>query len=71
VKIVLFKTNIDIIKDKDIIAGLLDNEKRIMKWELLNEPGFTVLSVLYSGLISNEIEKKISALGFECEVWID
>jgi len=70
-KIVLFKTNIDIIKDKDIIAGLLDNEKRIMKWELLNEPGFTVLSVLYSGLISNEIEQKISALGFECEVWID
>jgi len=48
---------------------LLDNEKKITRWELQNEDEFTVLFILCSGLRESEITEMITSLGFECEFW--
>lgn len=68
-KILLFKTNIDIKTDHATVSDLLDSEKRIMRWDLGNEDEFTVLFVMCSGLTEHTIEEMIKSLGFECEFW--
>jgi hypothetical protein len=68
-KLLLFKTNIDMLTDHEKIGGVLDLELKIIKWTLLQEPEFTVLSVLCSGLTKDSIETIVASHGFECEFW--
>ena len=68
-KILLFKTNIDISKDKEKVAALLDIEKKVMNWSLENEDEFTVLLIMCSGLTENQIETIVSSIGFACVFW--
>ena len=69
VKILLFKSNIGVQKERPRISEFLDNEKKITKWELLGEDEITVLSVLCSGLTMRNFKDKIKPFGFECELW--
>ena len=66
VNILLFKTNIQTIFDKQRIQGCFDNNEQINQWNIDLQDVDCVLRIVSETLTTAEIISAVEQMGFDC-----
>ena len=70
-QILVFKTTIRTLEDKQKLTPLLDHWEQISRWTVDCEDCDCVLRIEADGVSEQEIMELVRRAGFECEVLID
>lgn len=65
--ILIFKTNLAEACDREKVAPVLEDERRITRWNLDQQDVDRVLRIEANNLIASDVIDLVTAIGYQCE----